>query len=298
MDPTADAVAARRRAVALLVFLTLVWGTNWPLFPLVVREISVWTFRAVSMPLAAGLLFALAALRGERLLPPRRVWPRLVAIALGYIAVWNVATTFAAIYIPSGHAAVLGYTMPLWAALFGFAALGQRLTLRILAALAAGAAAVALLTVEDLRAFADAPAGLALGLAAGAGWAAATLVQKRTDWGAGPLALTAWQLGLGWLPIVAVAAVLGDWRWPDPSATTVGLTLYIALVPMALGFATWNAIVRLLPAQVAALSTAMVPQVAMLGGWAIGAEPFGPVQALAMVCAGTAVWLALAPARR
>ena len=42
------------RAILLLALLTLVWGTNWGLFPYAVREVSVWTFRAVSV-LGAGL---------------------------------------------------------------------------------------------------------------------------------------------------------------------------------------------------------------------------------------------------
>ena len=38
-----------RRALILLVILTFVWGTNWPLFAFAVREVSVWTFRAVAV---------------------------------------------------------------------------------------------------------------------------------------------------------------------------------------------------------------------------------------------------------
>lgn len=45
-----------RKASPLVLLLTLVWGTTWPLFPMAVREVSVWTFRAVS---AAGLALAL-----------------------------------------------------------------------------------------------------------------------------------------------------------------------------------------------------------------------------------------------
>ena len=30
---------------------------------------------------------------------------------------WNIASTYSAILIPSGQAAVLGFTMPLWSAL-------------------------------------------------------------------------------------------------------------------------------------------------------------------------------------
>ena len=44
--------AIPRRAIVLLVILTLVWGTNWPLFAFAVREISMWTFRAVAVTLA------------------------------------------------------------------------------------------------------------------------------------------------------------------------------------------------------------------------------------------------------
>ena len=47
--------AVPRRALVLLVILMIVWGTNWPLFSLAVREISVWTFRSVSVTIA-GLL--------------------------------------------------------------------------------------------------------------------------------------------------------------------------------------------------------------------------------------------------
>ncbi len=50
-----------RRALVLLAVLTLVWGTNWPLFPLAVREISVWTFRAFAVILA-GVALAIVAI--------------------------------------------------------------------------------------------------------------------------------------------------------------------------------------------------------------------------------------------
>jgi hypothetical protein len=51
----------------MLVALTLVWGTNWPLFPHAVREVSVWTFRSIAMVGSGLLLLALARLRGQPL---------------------------------------------------------------------------------------------------------------------------------------------------------------------------------------------------------------------------------------
>ena len=62
------------RALVLLVVLTLVWGTNWPLFPLAVREVSVWTFRSVSVLVAGVVLLLVAYLRGQSLVIERRYW--------------------------------------------------------------------------------------------------------------------------------------------------------------------------------------------------------------------------------
>ena len=69
--------AIPRRALILLAVLTLVWGTNWPLFPLAVREVSVWTFRAVSVLFAGLFLLAVARARGQSLAIPRRHWPAI-----------------------------------------------------------------------------------------------------------------------------------------------------------------------------------------------------------------------------
>ena len=65
------------RALVLLVVLTLVWGTNWPLFALAVQEVSVWTFRAVSVAAAGATLLAFARTRGLSLVIPRLTQPAL-----------------------------------------------------------------------------------------------------------------------------------------------------------------------------------------------------------------------------
>ncbi len=71
--------------------------------------------------------------------------------------------------IPSGQAAILGFTMPLWAALIAWALLGQRPGAQVLLALGMGGLGVALLIVNGIGAYARAPLGFALGLLAGVG---------------------------------------------------------------------------------------------------------------------------------
>ncbi len=291
------------RAQILLATLTLVWGTNWPLFALAVREVSVWTFRAVAVTVAGLVLLAIARLRGQSLLIPRQHRVRICVATFFYLVLWNIASTYSAILIPSGQSAVLGFTMPLWSALISWAVLGERLGKRLVLAVALGAAAVTLLMVPSFATYAQAPLGLALGLLAGLGWAIGTLILKRGKVDVPATVLTGWQLLISALPTAIGALVLGDGHWFVPSWQSIAVIAYIALVPMALGNVCWFAIVGMLPANVAGLSAVMVPVVAMVSGAWVHGEPLGPSQWLAMACCVGALWLALvrpavaAPAR-
>ncbi len=285
--------AIPRRALVLVMLLTLIWGTNWPLFPLVMREVSVWTFRAFSVPIAGLVLLAVAHARGHSLAIPRGDWPRFLFSTFAYMLVWNIASTYAAILIPSGQAALLGFTMPLWVALISWVVLDERMSRRLLLALALGVVAVGTLMVPGFGAYANAPMGVAAGLLAAIGWAVGTLIIKRHRWQTPGLVLTGWQLLLIAPPIIAGAFVLGDGRWFMPSWQTLAVAAYITLVPMCIGSASWFAIVGLLPANVAGLSSVMVPVVAMITGALMHGEPLGPWQVAAMLCCVASLSLTL-----
>ena len=282
-----------RRALILLVILTVVWGTNWPLFPFAVRDVSVWTFRAVAVFIAGIALLAVARARGQSLVIPREHWPTLATATFFYLVLWNIASTYSAVLIPSGQSAVLGFTMPLWSALISWAVLGERLTGRLLLAVLLGGAAVTLLMVPSFASYAQAPLGLALGLLAGLGWAIGTLILKRSQVSVPATVLTGWQLLATALPITIGAIIFGDGHWFMPSWQSIAVIGYIALVPMCIGNVCWFAIVGMLPANVAGLASIMVPVVAMVSGALVHGEPLGPVQWLAMACCVGALSLAL-----
>jgi drug/metabolite transporter (DMT)-like permease len=195
--------------------------------------------------------------------------------------------------IPSGQSAVLGFTMPLWSALISWAVLGERLGRRMLLAVSAGAAAVALLMSRSFGAYADAPLGLALGLTAGLGWAIGTLILKRSAVNVPATVLTGWQLLIAAIPTTIGALVLGEGPWFVPSWQSILLIGYIALVPMSIGNLCWFSIVALVPANVAGLASILVPVVAMISGAIVHGEPLGPVQWLAMVFSVAALSLSL-----
>ena len=282
-----------KSALPLVIVLTLVWGTTWVLFPYAVREVSVWTFRAVSVTVAGLSLLAIAALRGLPLSIPRTSWPTLVGASLVYLVIWNIASTFAAVLIPSGQAALLGFTMPLWVTLVAWAVWGERPSLRLGLAVALGGVGVGLLMARGADAYAKAPLGFALGLLAALGWAIGTLILKRRPIEAPPLVHTGWQLLVASVPITAAALYFGDGMLFMPTWPTIAVITYIGLMPMALGNVLWFSIVRVLPVNVAALSSVMVPVVAMIVGAVVHREPLGLIQLVAMGCCAAGLLLAL-----
>lgn len=284
--------------LALLGALTLVWGTNWPLFRIALDELPVFTFRTLVLSSAVIMLTTILLVRRESFTVPKGKWPALILASAMNIGIWNIATSLAVLYIPSGHASVLAYTMPLWVAVLGFVVFGQRLTGRLLAAIAIGAGAVAALMIPNFHSYASAPLGLFWGLLAGFCWAVGTFVVKRTNWSGMGLSLTFWQV-LITLPPIALGALVFDGlptHWP--SAKALAATIYTGAIPMALGTATWFTLVKLLPAQVAALSSIAIPIVAIVSGILLLNEPLSTLQAVAIGSTVIALWLALVPGRQ
>ncbi|MDM0019026.1 DMT family transporter [Variovorax saccharolyticus] len=279
------------KVLPLVAVLTLLWGTNWVLFPLAVREVSVWTFRSASLIGSGLLLLFVARLQGISLqVPPRQRKP-LVAAAVTYLVVWNIGSTYAAILIPSGQAAVLGFTMPVWATLFSWLLFGEKPSFRLICSVLLAACGVALLAFAARRSFAAAPIGFVLGIAAGIGWACGTLILKRAGILVPPLVSTGWQLLIAAVPLSIAAWALGTREPFVPSGTTLLVIGYITVVPMALGNVVWFSIVDKVPASVSGLSTVMVPMVAMGTGAVFRGEPLGPLELAAVACCGCALLL-------
>ena len=157
--------------------------------------------------------------------------------------------------------------------------------------------AVVALMAPNFRSYAQAPLGLFWGLFAGFCWAIGTFVVKRTTWPGMGLSLTFWQVLLTFPPIALGALLIDGLPTHWPSAKALAATLYTGSIPMALGTATWFALVKLLPAQVAALSSIAIPIVAIVSGILILNEPLSTLQAVAIASTVISLWLALTPGR-
>ena len=102
---------------------------------------------------------------------------------------------------------------------------------------------------------------------------------------------------LGSIPISIVAFAIADTPWFLPSWQSIVVIAWVMLVPMCIGNVCWFSIVGLLPANIAGLSSVMVPVVAMVSGAIVLDEPLGPLQLASMASCVAALVLALGQKR-
>jgi len=249
------------RAVLAVPLLALLWGLNWPAVKTVLAEVAPWTLRTTGMGLGALLLMLVALLRRQPLQVARDQWLRLVVAGLLSVAGFNLLVAFAQLAGTTSRAAIVTFTMPIWAIALARLVLGERLDRRRQAALALGVAGLVLLAAPILRA-GTLPMGIAYSLAAGFSWAAGTVFAKRFPIRAEPLPLTAWQLLVGTVAAGIGMLVFEGLPVPRALSPAAGWALgYHVLLATALAYVLWFEVVARLPAGVAALGTLMVPVV-------------------------------------
>ncbi len=260
----------------LLVALTLGWGFNWPMIKLALSEVPVLSFRTLCLLGGSTGLFAIAYAKKLPLAVPRGQWRRLLAITVFNITVWNICITFGIRYMPSGRAAILAYTMPLWSVPLSAWLLRERITLRHFVGLALGMGAMLLLLWVELRAVQAAvqaaPLGTLLILGGALCWALGTVLMKRFPIALPVTSFTAWQLLLGGIPIY-VGALLFDLHALRP--LTLGPALAVAynvLVAFIFCHWAWYKIVTLVPVAVSSLSVLMIPVVGVFSGMLVLGE--------------------------
>ena len=117
-----------RKDWILLALLTLCWGINWPIMKLGVRDFPPMSFRTLSMILGLPTLWLAARwMRVPLALPPASLGT-VARLALPNMVLWHVLMILGVKLLSSGRAAILGYTMPVWAVLAGLAFYGDRIS--------------------------------------------------------------------------------------------------------------------------------------------------------------------------
>jgi uncharacterized membrane protein len=135
----------------LLVVATAVgWGLGWPTMKLAMHDWPPLFARGCAGLAAALGLAIIAVVRGQNLLPSRSLVPRLALGAAINVFAWMGFTALALLWLTVAQAALLTYSMPIWATLLAWPILGERPRLRSVIALCLGMAGLVLLMGANL----------------------------------------------------------------------------------------------------------------------------------------------------
>ncbi|HUI18173.1 MAG TPA: DMT family transporter [Alphaproteobacteria bacterium] len=281
----------------LLAAVSLFWGTNWVALKLSLVEIPVWQYRAVTSEISGAVLLLFARLGGHPLRVPRHTWGPLLLGALFNTTAWQILIAFGVKLIAASEAAILAYTMPIWSTILAALFLGERLTLRLLAALALAMAGIGVLLSPGVAQLGQSPLGVALTLGAALSWALGTFVQKRVVWPIPVLAVAGWQLVLGGAPFVVVTLAWEPIVMQNASAVALWAMVYTVALPLLFCQYAWLKVVSLFPASIASIGTVLVPIVGVLSGALVLGEAIGwrEIAALLLVLASL-VLVVLTPA--
>jgi drug/metabolite transporter (DMT)-like permease len=255
-----------RKHLWVLVLLTLAWGLNWPVMKLGVSGFPPLTFRALSMWLGLPVLGAALLLLKTPFTVPRAHWRELLMLTALNMLVWHVFAILGVKELSSGRAAILGYTMPIFAAVWGVLFFGQRLAGRNWLGVAAAALGVALLLWHELANISGKPWGALSMLLAAAVWAVGTHRVRNTTLPLATLTLAFWMTALTTVFMTLLSVVFERTRWAAPSQQTWAATAYNAVLIFGFAQAAWFYLARSLPPIASTLSVMFIPVLGVFSG--------------------------------
>jgi drug/metabolite transporter (DMT)-like permease len=264
------------RVWSALAAVYVVWGSTYLAIRVMVRDIPPLLGAGARFAVAGAVMLAVLAARGHAVRIPR---PALLATALVGVllaAGGNGLVTVAERNVPSGLAALLVASVPLWVVLMRIVLARDRVPTATLAGVAVGFGGLAVLLLPGSRPADATTAGVVLVLVAAASWALGSFLSPRLKLPADPLVSTAWQMVFGGVVLTVAGVAAGEPA--DVHAASADSILALAYLVVAGSWIAFTAYAWLLqnaPISQVATYAYVNPLVAVVLGWAILGEDLG-----------------------
>jgi drug/metabolite transporter (DMT)-like permease len=291
-DPAANDNRIDARDWSLLGLLSILWGGSFFFNGVVLRELPPFTLVLLRVWLAAMILLPL--LWAQRLPFPKGWigWRPFVLVALfNNVLPFSLIVT-GQIYIPSGLAAILNATTPLFTVAVMAVAGEEKLILRRVVGVITGLVGVAILRGGDFGFAGGQGLGIALCLMAALSYGISALIARRALSEQPPLATATFQLMASSLMMAVVAGIFErPWQLPMPSAATWFAVVGLAALSTALAYIVFFRILQRSGATNVMLVTLLVPVTAILLGWLVLGEQISPREITGALVIGSALLL-------
>jgi drug/metabolite transporter (DMT)-like permease len=277
-----EAEARRPTWKTLLAFAIIyfVWGSTFLAIRIGVREVPPLLFAAMRFLVAGLVLYGWMVARGERSLN-RRQWMSVLLLALLIFVIDYGLLFWAEQRIPSGIAAVMMATIPVFIALSEILFLRtQRLTVRLALALLVGIAGVAVLMSHSLNLGGtpiDRVGAVAL-IIGSLSWSIASVLTRKLPLPTSKIMSSGAQMLAGGVLLTLTAAALGEFRNFHPSTVSRGAwlsLLYLIIAGSIIGFTAYVWLIHHESPTKVGTYAYVNPVVAVLLGYFLGGEALG-----------------------
>jgi drug/metabolite transporter (DMT)-like permease len=240
--------------------------------------------RGTTGMIGAVLLAVLALARAQSLKVERHLWPRLMLAALLNVTGWMVLMGLALLWLPASEAALIAYTMPIWASMLAWPVLGERPNLlRVISLVMAFAGLASIMGGNGFAASLEKWPGIVMALGGSVGFAVGTVLAKKLPLNLPPLSAAAWQIGIGCFPVAIVGLLVENADITKLSNLGWILLFYSTVIQFCVAYVAWFAALARLPASVAAIGTMAVPVIGVVASAIALGEPLGVIQIVALV---------------
>jgi drug/metabolite transporter (DMT)-like permease len=261
----------------------LVWGSTYLAIRVGVGHLPPLFLAGIRYVIAGALLYpiALRAATGSRgsaehgARPGARAWFAGAVIGILLLFAGNGGLTIGETTLPSGLAAVLVATVPLWMIVFAWLVQHQRVTVRSAAGLVVGLGGVAILVGDGTAS--GRISGVIIVLGAAAAWGFGSVLSHRLAVPSHAMLAAAIEMLAGGVVLLAVAAGSGEFsriQWSSVPATSWIALAYLIGPGSILAFTAYGYALSHLPVTTVSTYAYVNPVVAVLAGILFLGEQF------------------------
>jgi drug/metabolite transporter (DMT)-like permease len=290
------AAPARTRLIlvlAALATLYLVWGSTYLAIRIGIGTMPPLLMASVRFAIAGVVLYAWSVRRGDTSgdRPGRRQWIATAIVGVLLLAGGNGGVSWGEQFVPSGVAALLVASVPIWMVILAHFTGDDRISWPVGAGLAIGIAGVALL-VQPAGAGSNHLLGSIVILGAALAWAAGSVYARRAPLPARPLVSTGMEMIAGSVALLFLGVATGEVgrvHLEQISWQSLAALAYLVVFGSLLAFSAYVWLLRHTRTAVAGTYAFVNPAVAVL----LGATFVGEVITPRVLVGGSVIILAV-----
>ena len=276
--------------VLLLIILVLVWSSVWSLFRIAMEAIPPFSFRVIIGLPAFLLLLILGYKKVKTVKIPRNNIKSLLLISFFNVTLWQILMLYGITMLGGGRAAVLTYTMPVWATIFAAIFGYEKINFSIIVSLILGMIGIFFLSIE-INIFENL-FGFLITLSAGLSWAIGTMIVKYGGIKSDGLIVAGWQQLIGIIPIIPFALYYDLNNFGEIELRHILIIFYGIFFSSAYTYWAYFTVLQKFSVNITSISVMTVPVLAVLIDYFMIDFPFSTLDLFALIFIISGIYIA------